>query len=284
MPGKDREAAARHLEALGMTTWEARAYLTLADEAPLSGYAVAKSSGVPRSKVYEVLSSLVSSGAVHVARSDPLLYGALPPKELIDRMRAENDQRCNAAQAAMADYAAQVGGNAVIWDIEGRTDILARARQLVRSAQHRILIEIWEPDAVELRDDLADVAGRGVEIFAVAYGEPNFPFAQVYSHPLTDEVTSGLGGRWLVLSVDNREVVAGIVSSGRSSRAAWTSHPGLVVPITELVAHDIYKLELLASHGDILEAHFGPGLSKLRARFAYAAQRLDRVTDFQDSD
>jgi hypothetical protein len=97
----------------------------------------------------------------------------------------------------------------------------------------------------------------------------------VYPHPLTDEVTRGLGGRWLVLSVDNREVIAGIVSSGEHSRAAWTTHPGLVVPVTELVRHDLYKLEMLSSHGDILEAAFGPGLSVLREKFGAGDQQPD---------
>jgi sugar-specific transcriptional regulator TrmB len=265
--------AVDHLQTVGMTEWEARSYLALLEEAPVSGYAVAKRSGVPRSKIYEVLNSLIGKGAVHVARGDTALYGPLPPKELIERLRSQTTNHLDAAEAAMADYAEQVGGNAVIWDLQGRIAILERARQLIRSAHRRISIEIWEADAAELRPDLRTAAGRGVEIIVVAYGDPDYPFAQVYPHPSTDEVTTGLGGRWLVISADNREVVAGIVSSGTQSRAAWTSHPALVVPITELIAHDIYKLEMLASRGKELEADFGPGLIRLREKFAYAEQQ-----------
>jgi hypothetical protein len=133
------------------------------------------------------------------------------------------------------------------------------------------MMEIWDADASELATDLAAAADRGVEIIVVAYGDPGYPFAQVYPHPLTDEVTRGLGGRWLVVSVDDREVIAGIVSSAERSRAALTTHPGLVVPVTELVKHDLYKLEMLAAHGDILEEKFGPGLSKLRDLFGTGA-------------
>lgn len=269
-----RDDAVQHLQqAIGLTEWEARAYLALLEEAPLSGYAVAKQSGVPRSKVYEVLASLLSKGAVVVARSEPLLYGPLPPKELIQRFRLETNQRLDAAEASMKRYPSQVGGNAVIWDIQGRSEIIERARQVIRSARRRILMEIWSSDADELHDDLEKAAARNVDVTVVAYGDPAFPFATVYDHPLTDEVTSGLGGRWLVVSADHREVVAGNVSSGVSSRAAWTTHPGLVVPISELVAHDIYKLEMLAAHKEVLEADFGPGLSKLRERFGYAAAK-----------
>ncbi len=67
--------------------------------------------------------------------------------------------------------------------------------------------------------------------------------------------------------MDDREVAAGKVSAGAHSRAAWTSHPGLVVPITELVHHDLYKLEMLAAHGEVLEESFGPALERLRERY-----------------
>lgn len=259
--------AIEHLQAVGMTEWESRAYLALLEEAPASGYAIAKRSGVPRSKIYEVLSSLATKGAVHVTRGKTTLYGPLSPKELIQGLRTQATERLDAAEIAMASYADQIDDNAVIWDLQGRIEILERARQLVRTARRRILVEIWESDATELRPDLEEAAKRGVKIIVVAYGNPNYPFAQVYSHPSTDEVTAGLGGRWLVISSDNREVVAGIVSSGAQSRAAWTCHPGLAVPITELITHDIFKLEMLASRKEELEADFGPGLIRLREKF-----------------
>lgn len=101
----------------------------------------------------------------------------------------------------------------------------------------------------------------------MAYGDPGYPFARVYNHDLVDEVTRGLGARWLVLSLDLAEVVTGVLSMGDHSRAAWTSHPGLVVPTTELIKHDIYIQEMLDAHRDTLEASFGPSLQTLRERF-----------------
>ena len=76
------------------------------------------------------------------------------------------------------------------------------------------------------------------------------------------------GTSGVVVSIDDRELVAGNVSAGTHSRAAWTSHPGLVVPVTELVRHDLYKLEMLAAHGDVLVGTFGPGLQVLRDKYA----------------
>lgn len=264
--------AVEHLQLIGMTEWESRVYLALLEEAPASGYAVAKRSSVPRSKVYEVLTSLAGKGAIVVAHGATTMYRPLPPKELIEKLRQETTDNLDAAEQAMAQYAEQIGTDPAIWDLQGRIEILNRARQLIRDAQQRILLEIWAADTAELRDDLAQAAARGVRVTAVCYGDPGYDFAQVYHHPSTDQVTTGLGGRWLVISADDREVVAGIVSSGAQSRAAWTSHIALVVPITELITHDIYKLEMMAARGPELAADFGPGLIRLRQKFAIAEQ------------
>ena len=71
-------------------------------------------------------------------------------------------------------------------------------------------------------------------------------------------------------------VVADIVSLGNESRAAWSSHHGMVVPITEQIRHDLYIAEMLREHRDTLEETFGPNLARLRERFGppYVAARL----------
>jgi HTH-type transcriptional regulator, sugar sensing transcriptional regulator len=134
-------------------------------------------------------------------------------------------------------------------------------------AEESLLLEVWQEDAPELREALSEAAGRGVEVEVVAYGDPGYPFARVYHHDLVDEVTRGLGARWLMLSLDLREVVTGVLSMREESRAAWTSHPGLVVPTTELIKHDVYVQEMLDAHRDTLEGSFGPSLATLRGRF-----------------
>jgi sugar-specific transcriptional regulator TrmB len=256
----------KSVQELGFTEYEAKVYLALLDESPASGYRVAQNSGVPRAKVYEVLTGLVRRGAVLANYSEPVRYAPLPPKELVARRRQEMESSIEAAERNLERYATSAASRGVIWDITGREEILERAREVAGRAERSILAEIWREDAPELREALETAAGRGVEVGVVAYGDPGYPFAKVYHHDLVDEVTRGLGARWIVLSSDTREVVAGIVSMGRESRAAWTSHPGLVVPTTELVKHDIYVQEILDAHREILEESFGPGLVDLRER------------------
>lgn len=147
---------------------------------------------------------------------------------------------------------------------------------VVGRAQQRVLLQIWAEDAMELRDALVTAAGRDVEVIVIAYGDPNYPFARVYRHePGAEQITKEYGGRWVILSIDAPEIVAGIVSLEDESRAAWSRHPGLVMSITEQIKHDLYIAELLVTHGEMLEASFGPGLVRLRERFGLRIEDAD---------
>ncbi len=258
----------RLLQELGFTEYESKVYLALLKRSPLSGYGVAGASGVPRSKVYEVLRGMVDRGLVLVSHADPAQYAALPPAELAARRRREAESVIRPAEHGLERFAAVADRGDRIWDIGGRDEILIRLREVIGRAQSQILLQVWREDAPELRPDLDAAFERGVQITVVAYGQPDVPFARVYVHePGAEQITGEYGGRWIILSIDAKEIVAGIVSLGDRSRAAWSTHLGIVMPITEQIKHDLYLAELLLHHRDILEAEFGPSLERLRARF-----------------
>lgn len=270
---------------LGFTEYEAKVYLALVGESPLTGYAVARVSGVPRSKVYEVLEGMSGRGEVLVSHGEPTRYAPLPPRELIASRRRQAEGALSAAAEGLERHARGAGGSDLIWDITGREEVLDRLREVIGRAERRVLLQVWQEDAPEVREELAAAAGRGVEVVVVAYGEPDYPFATVYLHePGPEQITFEYGGRWMILSIDAGEIVAGIVSLGKGSRAAWSSHPGMVVPITEQIKHDLYIAEMLREHRDVLEETFGPSLSRLRERFGppYVSARIPGSNDGTD--
>ncbi|NMB89043.1 MAG: TrmB family transcriptional regulator [Chloroflexi bacterium] len=253
---------------LGFTEYEAKTYLALLRQSPLTGYAVARISGVPRSKIYEVLGSLAERGDVLVSYGEPIQYAPRPPQEMIESRRRVVAEQFSAAERGLEHFVDQKMPNDLIWDIRGREEILYRIREVIHRAGQQILLQVWEEDAPEIREALQEAAGRGVAIAVVAYGNPDFPFARVYSHePGAEEITQEYGGRWMIVSIDGHEIVAGVVSMGKDSRAAWSSHLGIVMPITEQIKHDLYIAEMLLKHRDVLEASFGPALRDLRTRF-----------------
>ncbi|GGA24051.1 TrmB family transcriptional regulator [Paenibacillus physcomitrellae] len=259
----------RMLQDLNFTEYEAKAYLALLDKSPLSGYAISLNSGVPRSKIYEVLSGLVERGEIIVSHEEPALYTPLPPQELIRLKKNKMKSSLDAAAEALSRYTQAAANREQIWNITGSEAILSRTAEAIGRAGERVLLEIWTEEAKMLEPELRQAAARGVEILIVVYGELDFDFAQVFPHDSSEEVTWEYGGRWIVASMDDREVIAGIVSLGTDSRAAWTVHPALVMPITEVIIHDLYIFELLRAHRPTLEQTFGPDLINLRKKYNY---------------
>jgi sugar-specific transcriptional regulator TrmB len=259
------------LKDLGFTEYEAKAYLALLKGRPATAYAVSRDSGVPRSKVYGVLEGMVGRGVAFVSHGEPAGYAPLPPGELVRSRRREAEAVLSAAEEGLegwVDWEDGAPGDDRIWDIRGRGEILSRLKDLAGRAEERMLLQVWREDAPELEGELAEAAGRGVEVTVVAYGDPGYPFAHVYLHdPGPEVITPEYGGRWIILCADAREVVAGVVFPEEVARAAWSAHPGIVMPITEQVKHDLYVAEILSSHREVLEEQYGPSLERLRAKF-----------------
>jgi sugar-specific transcriptional regulator TrmB len=255
------------LQDLSFNEYEAKAYLALLEKSPLSGYAVSLNSGVPRSKIYEVLYAMVSRGDIIVSQEATPLYIPITPSELIAHRKQKAEQVFSLAQDALEQYTVSRQNRDNIWNISGHEAIMNRIKEGIKKAKYRILLEIWSEDAVELRDMLQNASRNGVKILIVAYGEIDFDFAEVYRHDMSGQITEEYGGRWVVFSADDREVVAGIISLGSESRAAWTMHPGLVMPITEVIIHDMYIMEILKEFRGQMEEKFGPNLSGLRDKF-----------------
>ncbi len=256
------------LKNLNFTEYEAKAYLTLLEDSPLTGYAVAKNSGVPRSKIYEILESMVARGDILISRATTPLYTPIPADTLLKNRRAQAEGNFRLAEEALKKFQQTKQNRESIWNIIGHSEIISKLKECIDSAKQRILVEIWEEDYLEVESELRRAAGRGVCITVVGYGTIASDFAEIYTHDMSRDITDEYGGRWIVFSSDDSNVLAGIVSLGENSRAAWTQHQGLVMPITEVIIHDLYILEIMGKHRLLLEDSFGKNLVALRRKFA----------------
>ena len=264
-----KEQIIEQLRKMQFTEYEAKAYLALLEEAPLTGYGVSLHSGVPRSKIYEVLGNMVSRGDIMMSQSETPQYTPLLPEELIAQRKEQSTKIYEEAEKSLSQFRSEKDSREYIWNVSGEDTILAKVREILKDAHDRVLMELWSEEAETLREDIRAAAKRGATIQIIAYGElEDYDFAQVFIHELSEIITDEFGGRWVVCSVDGKEVVAGIVSIGDQSRAAWTTHPGLVMPISEVVIHDLYLQEILKYFRPELEEKFGPDLIRLREKYS----------------
>ncbi len=76
------------LTRLGLTSYEARAYLTLIRRDSFTAAQVARQSGLPRQRIYDVLGSMVQKGLAVARPGNVVKYAATPPEVAINQLLA----------------------------------------------------------------------------------------------------------------------------------------------------------------------------------------------------
>lgn len=125
----------------------ARPYVALLQRSPLNGYELAKASGLPRANVYSILDKLEERGAV-VRLDTPTgtRYSAVPPSELVGHIGSRFSENLTAARRMLEEMAAPPEYE-YVWNARGYESLLDHARTLIDSAQKRLLVATWTPEA-----------------------------------------------------------------------------------------------------------------------------------------
>src|SRR5262249_14950293 len=123
--------ACRHvidrLVALGFSSQEARVYLALLQQPSATRYEVAKSAGLQRANVSQVLSALTDRGVIErVSADSPARFVALPPADVLGRIKRQTTQR---ADSLIADLAALTAPReqAAFFTLRDREAVIDRA-------------------------------------------------------------------------------------------------------------------------------------------------------------
>jgi len=93
------------LKKLGLSGYEAQVYLALLGETRAPASRVVRKSGVPQSKVYGALSSLVERGFAEQVLGDVKLYRGIPPEQAFENYRRSVEESLADSQSAMRELA-----------------------------------------------------------------------------------------------------------------------------------------------------------------------------------
>ena len=80
------------LQGAGLTRYEALVYMSLCRRTVDSASALALDSGVPRTKVYQVLGTLHEKGWIQILSGRPLLYRIVELPEVMERLQREHEE------------------------------------------------------------------------------------------------------------------------------------------------------------------------------------------------
>jgi sugar-specific transcriptional regulator TrmB len=239
----EQETLIRSLQAIGMSGYEAKAYLALIGaNRPINGYEVAKRSGVPRSTVYETLGKLLTRGAAFEVRSadDSTEYVALPPDALIRRLRHSFDEHLDELSQSLPHVTAPPTSH-LLHTIEGHDEVLERARDLVDLSTRSLDVSAWSDELESLAPSLQRAEARGVEISLLRFGHEIDPIGHTLVHMFADPdvVLDRVGCRLLVIAADREEVLIGGVVEGGAVWGVFSDDPAVVLVAIEYIRHDI---------------------------------------------
>ena len=253
---RDAMKIPQNLLNLGFTKYEAQVYLALVSDSPLNGSRLSRVSGVPRANIYNVLDGLKERGILMEVEKG--VYAPLPPSELLKQLQRRRDEDLSVFKA-VTDALKHQDRQEYIWSITGFTKVMAKAKEMIASAEREVFVRLFPEEGTRLKKSLKEAEARGVEIKYVSFGPVPVTFDCQVVHPEIETLTRLMDGRSINIVVDYREAIAGVLETGpeKLSRVAWAKNHSLAFATREALRHDFYHVFLYKLHelGEPLSEH-----------------------------
>lgn len=145
----------------GLSRQEATIYMCLLKNEELTGYEVAKNTGISRSNAYSGLASLVEKGAAYVKEGASVKYVAVAMEEF-----CENYIRClqeNRDYLILNEPKRVVNTDGYI-TIEGKRHICDKIRNMLLSTEKRVYFSANATFLEQWSKEIAELIGRGIKV------------------------------------------------------------------------------------------------------------------------
>jgi sugar-specific transcriptional regulator TrmB len=235
---------------IGFSEYEAKAYIALLRESPVTGYQIAKLSGVPRSMIYEVLGKLTTRGAAMTLRQEgSTKYAPVPAEEFLAQLEREQEELITSLRDDLAtlDSASDLE---YVWNIMGHENIMAKAEEMIDQASERIYMALLPATLLTLRPMLQEAIKRGVRVVVYTTTDHDLPGGRIVVSPVPVEAQERLEGLWLVMVIDGEEALIGEMLTKNQARASWTGSPLFVFVAEHHLRTDLYLPKVLDLLGD----------------------------------
>ncbi|MBC7130795.1 TrmB family transcriptional regulator, partial [Candidatus Bathyarchaeota archaeon] len=139
----------RHLlRKVGLTEYEAEAYLLLLEKGALTAKQISYGAQIPYSKVYQILNSLEKKGWVEVARKRPSKYFPKSPETALMITRKALENEWMQVEAALIEDLSPLYEKLKtqekydIWILRGLTNIFPKFKEMIKKCRKEILIAL----------------------------------------------------------------------------------------------------------------------------------------------
>ncbi|HTX44539.1 MAG TPA: helix-turn-helix domain-containing protein, partial [Methanocella sp.] len=136
------------LKRLGLTEYEAKAYMALNLIGAGTVSDIHLSSGVPRSAVYGALTKLEEKGLIDVEQSKPMRYRSVAPAKAIERLTGAIEADSEKARTYLEEAHTRAEGQApaeAVWTVRGAMNLYNKLSEMIQGAHDNIIYIATDP-------------------------------------------------------------------------------------------------------------------------------------------
>jgi len=158
------------LRMLGLTKYEALAYIALLSLGEATALEVIREAGIPHPRAYDVLTSLYHKGLIEVTGTKPRRYRVIPPDIALDNLKKRLVERVNKAKEVLKQMSKERGvRQPSVWVMYEYENVLARMKEFINHARHECLLAIPLSSVRAIRGALERAIVRNIIPLIILY-------------------------------------------------------------------------------------------------------------------
>jgi sugar-specific transcriptional regulator TrmB len=170
------------LEGFGLGDYEAKAYVALLKNGPLLVGELAYHSGIPRTKSYSTIKSLVRKKIVSVTPGKPVRCQAVPPEDCLEKLVSDEEKKVKGMRKTIVKLRHMMNNQKPIVAEEGRHLIISsnaiatKLTDIISSARHSLhcVVDSWGVRLLEnAREGILNASINEIEVKVVIMWSPN---------------------------------------------------------------------------------------------------------------
>jgi len=216
----------------GLTRHESELYVALCKESEVTGYELAKITGIPRANVYQALAALADKGGASVLEGNPQKFLVVPPKEYCAGKSREMQEIFHTIEHEAPKYTSAPEGYITI---SGYQNILNKMHYILENATKRVYVSMMAEDIHNVEDSLAKVVKRGLKVVLITSECVDISGAVVHTiHKKPGQIR---------LIADSLEVLTGEFTGAEQDVCLYSKNRPLIDLIKESLQNEILLSE-----------------------------------------
>lgn len=157
------ESTLKALKQLGLTEYEVQAYVALVDGGQMVASEISTRSGVPFSRIYDVLGRLEEKGFIQIQRGRPTLYTAKAPNEVVRLVQLDWEEKLDKASKVVCEdlqprFEQETPATTRdVWLLHGRAALLAKAIEMLQTAREEVILSVPTLEVEEMLSSDEDI-------------------------------------------------------------------------------------------------------------------------------